>query len=167
MSRALIVGVFAVVYAGCTTNFRPLEARRGVPSKVATANADLEEGTYNMGDAAVWVDATADKTLILGLRLRNDGQSPMQLDLDDVALELRTEDGEVIVLDELEFKGDRKVQPGSTGRGEFIAHLPEGVEVDDLVGFELLWAVENEEGMRITRSSPFRHETWEESQYYY
>lgn len=166
MARALLGCAIALLAAGCTTNFRPLQASRGVPPQVASANDDLDEGTYDMGDISVWVASSEDDVLVLGMRLRNDGQTPMHLDREDLQLELRTKDGRLLVLEELEFGGQSLVLPGETGRGEVIAPLPQGVEVDDLVGFELLWAVENEEGMRVTRSSAFRHESWEESQYY-
>lgn len=151
---------------GCTPRFRPLNADPSVRTDVATAGYDLTESTYNVGDAEVWLEPTDEEAglIRLGMRLRNEATLPLSLDLGDTSLEVRTDEGRMFVIDELaEVIGNDTVPPRQTGRVELAFPLPAGVELDDLVGFELIWAVETDDGVRVVRSTTFARETWAQS----
>ncbi|MCO5169270.1 MAG: hypothetical protein M9894_23245 [Planctomycetes bacterium] len=161
---ALLVG--APLLAGCTPTFRPLEANWATRSELATADYSLTEQDRNFGAAQVWLaepDAGS-RRVRLGLRLRNEGTSPLRIDLEDTELEVRTEDGRLLVIPEIEaFLGEQVFAPQRTSRSELVFVLPEDLTLGDLVGFELVWAVVAEDGARLTRSTPFGRETWREA----
>ena len=153
--------------AGCTPKFRPLNADPLVRTDLATANYDLTESTHNVGDGQVWIEHSEKGSglIRLGMRLRNEATLPLSLDLDDTSLEVRTDEGRLFVIDEIaEVIGGPSVPPRQTGRVELAFQLPEGVELDDVVGFELIWAVETADGVRVVRNTTFARETWNQSQ---
>jgi hypothetical protein len=156
----------ALLAAGCTPQFRPLNANPLVRTDLASAEYDLTESTHNVGDAQVWVEESDEESglIRLGMRLRNEATLPLSLDLSDTQLEVRTDDGKLFVIDEVaEVVGNQVVPPRQTGRVELAFDIPPGTELDDLVGFELIWAVETDDGVRVVRSTTFARETWTES----
>jgi hypothetical protein len=163
---AAVAAALLLLTTGCTTRFRPLNADPLVRTDLASAEYDLTESTHNVGDAQVWVEPTdEDSGLIrLGLRLRNEATLPLALDLADTSLEVRTVEGRLFVVDELaEVVGEPTIPPRQTGRLELAFSLPPGVALDDLAGFELIWAVETDDGVRVVRSTAFARETWAQS----
>ncbi|MBX3470009.1 MAG: hypothetical protein KF878_24290 [Planctomycetes bacterium] len=160
------IATLLLLAAGCTPTFRPLEASWATRSELATADYSLTEQDRNFGAAQVWLaEPDPDSRRVrLGIRLRNEGSSPLRLDLEDTELELRTEDGRLLVVAEIEaFLGDQVFAPQRTSRSELVFVLPEDLTLGDLVGFELVWAVASEDGARLTRSTPFARETWREA----
>lgn len=152
--------------AGCTPRFRPLNADPLVRTDMASAQYDLTEATHNVGDAEVWVEESDEESGLLrfGVRLRNEATLPLTLDLSDTSLEVRSDDGRLFVIDEIaEVVGSQVVPPRQTGRVELAFDIPPGLELDDLVGFELVWAVETDDGVRVVRSTTFSRETWAQS----
>lgn len=162
------VGVLLLVLAGCSTNFRPIEANSRVPSDMAAAEYSLSDAAKNLGAAQVWLMPPEDddsQLIQLGMRLRNEGDSPVRLDLDDTELEARTMDGQLHVIEQIQsVVGDQSVEPRSTGRVELSFLLPADVTFEDLAGFELIWAVATDDGTRVTRSTTFVRETWQQAQ---
>lgn len=158
----------ALLATGCATTFRPLEASGRAPSNMAAAEYSLADQTRHIGAAQVWFDSPADddsQLLRLGLRIRNEGASPVRLDLDDTELEVRTQDGRLLVIPEIQaILGDTVIPPRTTGRMELAFLLPGETTMGDLVGFELLWAVVSEDGARVTQSTTFVPETWAQAQ---
>lgn len=157
-----------LLLAGCSTNFRPLEANSRVPSDMAAAEYSLTDASRNLGAAQVWLVPPEDddaQLVQVGLRLRNEGDSPVRLDLNDTELEARTKKGELYVIEQIQSViGDEVVQPRTTGRVELSFLLPRDVAFKDLAGFELIWAVKSDDGTRVTRSTTFVPETWQQAQ---
>ncbi len=160
--------VAPLLVAGCSTTFRPLEASGRVPSDMAAAEYSLAHEAVNVGAAQVWLESPPDdgsQLVRLGLRIRNEGDSTVRLDLNDTELEVRTKTGELYVVSEIQaLLGDEVVKPRTTGRMELNFMLPGDLTMGDLAGFELLWAVASDDGTRITRTTTFVPETWQQSQ---
>jgi hypothetical protein len=164
----LLVGALA----GCgAPEFRPLSADSSTPTDLAAARYDLkvdtqEGGKRRIGDAKVWSDGPPrdgaiapgdpDTMVEVALRLRNESDSPMRLDLGDTQLEVRTEKDKLYVVDKvLEQIGDQQVLPNKTGRIDLVFQLPANVKIGDVSGYELVWAVKTEAGDRVAQSTTF------------
>lgn len=162
----------ALVAAGCssTAEFRPLDAKRGVRPELAAAQYDVELDGRDVGDVKVWsvgppknneelgLPGDPKGLMQVGVRLRNDGPGSLRFDVKDAQLEVRTEDDRVFIIDKpVKVLGNPEVEPRGTERLELIYALPPGVTVADLLGYELLWAVEGDPG-RVSRSTAFVRE---------
>lgn len=172
-----VVSLGAVV-AGCSSpDFRPLQADRSTPSELAAAQYDLEVDGKDLGDAKVWskgppqealnLPAEAKRLLEIGVRIRNDSDEPMRLDLQATDLELHTDDDRMYVVEmALQVNGVTDIAPGGLERIVLLYELPAGVKLKDVVGYELAWAIEAGE-RRVTRSTTFRRAEDERGYYYY
>lgn len=170
----------ALALAGCEANdFRPLDARRGIRPELAAAQYDIELEGRDVGDAKVWSMGQPKHTeemglpgdpaglLQVGVRLRNDGPTALRFDGREAQLEVRTEDDRVWVVERpVKIIGNTEVLPRATERLELIYALPPGVTVADLLGYELLWAVETDQA-RVSRSTPFVRERHSDYPGYY
>lgn len=169
----------SALVAGCSSpDFRPLQADRSTPSELAAAQYDLKVDDHDLGDAKVWSKGTpgdalhlpieAKRLLEIGVRIRNDSDQPMRLDLRATDLELHTDDERMYVVESpLQVNGVTDVQPGGLQRITLLYELPAGVKLKDIVGYELAWAVEAGDGRRITRSTTFRRAEDDRGYYYY
>lgn len=168
LPRVCVAAACLLVVAGCSTTFRPLEANSRAPSDMAAAEYSLVDRARNLGAAQVWLipPKNSDAQIIqLGLRIRNEGDSPVRLDLDDTELEVRADDGQLHVIPQIQsIVGDEVVAPQTTGRMQLAFLLPAKLTFGDLAGFELIWAVKTDDGTRVTRSTTFVPETWQQSQ---
>ncbi len=179
--RAHVLGVLAaasVLAAGCASDdFRPLQADRSTPSELAAAQYDLEIDGKDLGDAKVWskgppadelgLPTDAKRLLEIGVRIRNDSDQPMRLDLEATDLEIHTEDERMYVVElPLQVNGLVDVEPGGLQRIVLLYELPAGVKMKKIVGYELAWAVEAG-GQRLTRSTTFRRAEDDSGYYYY
>lgn len=165
LSRSCLCAALLLA-GGCSPTFRPLEASGRAPANMAAADYSLADETAHMGAAQVWLEEPAgdDRRVRLGLRLRNEGASPLRLDLDDTELEVRTGEGKLYVIAEIQaLTGDEVVPPRTTGRAHLDFLLPAELAMDDLVGFELVWAVVGEDGTRVTNSTTFVRESWRDA----
>lgn len=165
--------------AGCASDqdFRPLDARRSTPSELAAAQYDLKADGEDLGDAKVWskgspqeqlnLPADAKRLLQIGLRIRNDSDAPLRLDLQSTDLEVHTEDGRMWIVElPVQVNGLVDVAPRGLQRVELIYELPVGVKMKDVVGYELAWAVEAGQ-RRISHSTVFRRAEDDRGYYYY
>lgn len=174
---ALALAVAAFGLLGCSNpEFRPLDARRSVPTDIAAATYEVEVNDKDLGDIKLWstgapedsmqLPTKKERLLQVGLRIRNDSDGPMRLDLDRTELEVRTEDDRLWVIDDpVQVIGSVDVAPTKTERLELLFELPPGVEVKEVVGYELVWAMDTSEG-RLSRSSTFVRQKDEEGYYY-
>jgi hypothetical protein len=172
MTRSIAAcgAVLALLASGCASpEFRPLNAARGLPPELAAAYYDLDSNGQDVGDAKVWSTGEPDeqlvtgdvdgRTLHVGLRLRNETDSPMMLDLDDTQLELRTDRDAMLLIDRpAQALGDQSIPPFQTGRVDLLFQLPDDVNLKDVAGYELLWAVRTEGGARVAKSTTFLRE---------
>ena len=178
--RALSVLALALAgtgLLGCANpEFRPLDAKRSVPTDLAASQYDIEVNGKDLGDMKLWSKGAPDEAIPLptkkerllqvGVRIRNDSQGPMRLDLDNTELEVRTEDDRLWVIDQpLQIIGSLDIPSSETERLELLFELPPGVTVKHVVGYELVWALETPEG-RLSRSSTFVRQR-DEAGYYY
>jgi hypothetical protein len=162
---------------GCSNpEFRPLDARRSVPTELAAASYEVEVNEKDLGDIKLWstgapddtaaLPAKKDRLLQVGVRIRNDSEGPMRLDLGRTELEVRTDDDRLWVIDApLQVTGSVDIEAAKTERLELLFELPPGVKLKDVVGYELVWAMETTEG-RLSRSSTFVRQR-DEGGYYY
>lgn len=179
-TRAPSLAVLALAAGGllgCSNpEFRPLDARRSVPTELAAAQYEVEVNDKDLGDVKLWSTGVPDEALPLptkrerllqiGVRIRNDSDGPMRLDLAGTELEVRTEDDRLWIIDDpVQVIGALDVAPSRTERLELLFELPAGVEVKHVVGYELVWAMETAEG-RLSRSSTFVRQR-DEGGYYY
>lgn len=180
--RASALGAVLAVSAltaGCSSSpdFRPLQADRSTPSELAAAQYDLKVDGQDLGDAKVWskgppgdtlhLPTEPERLLEIGIRIRNDSDQPMRLDLKATDLELHTEDERMYVLETpLQVNGVTDIEPGGLQRIVLLYELPAGVELKKIVGYELAWAVDAG-GRRVTRSTTFRRAADERGYYYY
>ena len=153
--------------AGCASqeaNLRPVEAPNDVPADMAAAYYDLRDGERALGEAKLWSRGAEpyragdgkEPLIHIGLRLRNDGSTPMHLALADTQLEVMTDSRNLVQREAVYSEGVAPIPPGEVGRINLWYPVPDDVEVNDLVGVELLWAVETEDNVRISRSTKFQ-----------
>lgn len=170
--------VASIAVVGCSSpGFRPLQADRSTPSELAAAQYDLKVDDRDLGDAKVWsqgapvealsLDVDRERLLEIGVRIRNDSDQPMRLDLQATDLEVHTEDERMYVVDApLMVNGSLEVAPGRLERIVLFYELPAGVKLKKVVGYELAWAIEAGE-RRVTRSTTFRRAEDDRGYYYY
>lgn len=162
---------------GCSNpEFRPLDARRSVPTELAAAQYEVDVNDKDLGEVKLWstgapgeaiaLPTKRERLLQIGVRIRNDSPGPMRLDLASTELEVRTEDDRLWVIeDPVQVIGAVDVAASSTERLELLYELPPGIEVKEVVGYELVWAMDTPEG-RLSRSSTFVRQR-DEGGYYY
>lgn len=177
-ARGAVVAA-SVVVAGCSSpDFRPLSSDWSTPNELAAADYDLKAAGKDLGDAKVWslgspkeepdLPAKANRLIEIGVRIRNDSDAVMRLDLKASDLELHTEDERMYVVETpVRVDGVTDVDPGDLQRVTLLYELPAGVELKKVVGYELAWAVDAGDGRRITHSTTFRRAETDRGYYYY
>lgn len=179
-ARALAATIAAgAVLAGCgsTPEFRPLAADRSVPVELAASQYDVRVDERQVGHVKVWsigspprdaqLPAERKRLLQIGMRIRNDGEVPMRLDLSATDLEVHTDEDRIFVVDApVQVNGLVDVGPGRIERIELLYELPAGVRLKQVLGYELVWALEAGE-QRVTRSTMFRRAEDDRGYYYY
>ena len=110
-------------------------------------------GGEGLGRVRVWsmgvVQSSDDDADLLDvhLRIRNESDAPMALNVDETDLEVVTPDGRVHPVDAPELvSGGTTVAPGKVGKIGLRFVLPEGVEPDEIEGFDLEWTLDTGRG---------------------
>ncbi|MCO5167333.1 MAG: hypothetical protein M9894_13370 [Planctomycetes bacterium] len=179
-ARALTATVAAAAaLAGCgtTPEFRPLAADRTVPVELAASHYDVRMDDRDVGHVKVWsvgpppreaqLPADRKRLIQIGVRIRNDAEVPMRLDLRATDLEIHTDEDRIFVVDTPALvNGLVDVGPGRLERVELLYALPAGVRLEQVRGYELVWALEVG-GERMTRATMFRRAEDDRGYYYY
>lgn len=153
--------------AGCAEpEFRPLQSKASTPVELAAASYDLQLGGDDLGDVKVWsrgtperpaLDAPEDRQIAVGMRVRNDSDQPMRLDLDTTLLELYTAEGSHFPLSgPLQLRGSTDIGAHTTRRLELLYALPEPIKLAEVEGYELSWALAVGDERRVSHATAFR-----------
>lgn len=164
-ARLPLLAGLALALAACSSraDFRPVEAEPEVPSSLAGAYYEVTIGQRKLGDVKIWSDGSFEddddvERIHIGMRIRNDGEEPLRLVLEDTELELRTPEEEMfLVEEEVGAPPVVEIGPRETRRFDLFYPLPEELDADELSGVELIWALEGPGG-RVGRSTPFMRE---------
>ena len=155
-TRLGLLVALAPACAGSTPQLEPVDAKRG---RIGT-HYEIEVDDRNWGDIRVWSSGTQpletngqEPSAQFSLRIRNDSDETIRLDLDRAELEVATEDHRLRLVDApVRFEGAPEIPPRSTGRVGLDFRLP--VDPEDIEGVELSWVVSTPGGP-YSQSTPF------------
>jgi hypothetical protein len=170
MHRVAALLLLACPLAACNSvekdrSFRPVEASPEDEADTSPSGAyyELASGEQRVGQAKLWWGGVTKRSrkgevpseVRIGVRLRNDGQEPITLRVEDLALDVKVKDRPVMVVETpADVRGRTAAGPGETARVELTFFLPRAPDVDELRWVELSWALDVGE-QRLSYSTPF------------
>lgn len=154
------VSAWMVACAPRSVAFRPAKVEPDMLRAYPAAYYSVIVGKEPLGRVKVATDGAyldggdaASPVVGIQLRLRNDSESPMHLDLLHTDLELVTRDKRSFVVERpTGVHGASEVAPGAMGRTTLVYALPDGVSVGDVASFELNWSI-------VTSGGPYSEST--------
>ena len=165
-TRELVLLPLALLAAtfGCASMpgaYRAVSGGPGGPEGSEMASYPLQLGGQRLGKVQVSSpgmvkrDSGGQEPLVLiELQVKNKSQGAITLDRENCALELELENGIRMVQPPREMAGETIAEPGRTSRTQLVFTLPPGATPDNVVAYELNWAVKAE-GKRIARTTVF------------
>ncbi|GIW72794.1 MAG: hypothetical protein KatS3mg102_2336 [Planctomycetota bacterium] len=166
---------FGAVLGGCAAprpSFAPTENVRELGGGRSAAYYEIRLGDRNWGDVKIWWAGASEHAphgaaIAIGMRIRNDGQAAIVLDLARTELEVTGSDGSLRVLRQPVLRaGALTVAPGEIQRLQLVFALGRAIELDEVVAIELDWAIRTPAGT-FTESTPFRRRWHPEGRYAY
>ncbi len=159
--------LFAV--AGCATQsaaLRAVDSPLNAPG--AGAYYEIQPGARTIGDVKVWSSGAHERdgalVVEVGMRLRNNIETPITIDTSGCGLEIIREHGEDVVDHETATSGDTAVAPGAMGRVWLHYTLPAKTDLSKVTAFDFYWRVSTADGP-FSRSTTFQRVTPQRSVY--
>jgi hypothetical protein len=162
----LLLAGLAAVGCGSSADYVATENTQKVGPDLRAAYYELEVGGQNVGDVRVWspggykteIDGEKERVVQGAMRIRNDSDQPLTLQLDRTYLEIVVEGHDFLTVEKpSRVQGETTIPPNSSQRVDLFFTLPEGVDPKDVKGFELDWVVETAAGL-YSQSTPFSRE---------
>jgi hypothetical protein len=153
----------AGLISGCasrTARYRPVQASTYTRTGQPAAYYPIRVSGETLGHVKVWSPGgfpvkEGPGVVDVHLRVRNDSNAPMTVEIARTDLELTTSDGTHYVLSApYKVTGETTVQPGLLGRVAIEYPLPSGVKAGDVNVFELNWDLQTSKGS-YGDSTPF------------
>lgn len=165
MVRTLALGLSTalVLLWSCasTTPLQTVGAARGMIG----AHYEIEVDEVNWGDVrvrSVGVEQPrrdAPHVAQFNLRIRNDADVTLRVDLERTELEISTSDRDLLLIEApIRHRGDVAIEPQRTGRLDVWFEFPSEPTPKDILGIELSWVITTPAGP-FSESTPFVRET--------
>ena len=164
------VVLMMAVLGGCATESAALRAADSpLNAPGAGAYYEINPAQRTIGDVKVWSSGARedhDQLVVeVGMRLRNNLDTPMTIDASGCGLEVVKEHDEVVIDEETEITGDTTVAPGAMGRVTLRYTLPAKTDLDKVSALDFYWRVSTADGP-FSRSTAFQRVTTERGVYY-
>ncbi len=157
---AALLSLVAVGCAGQKTAFKPASSETTGPGE-SWAYYELKKGETEYGQAKVWTQGAyrpkrdgQEPVIQIGLRIRNDSDQELTLDVDRTSLEFQTTGDKLVVVEDLRVEGRTTFPPNSVQYAKLFFTIPEGTKRDEINSFELIWYVQSEDDF-IANSTTF------------
>ncbi|MBC7794322.1 MAG: hypothetical protein H7Z43_11495 [Clostridia bacterium] len=165
---ALIVAVATLT--ACATQSEALRASDSSSSSPgAGAYYDIDPKGATLGDVKVWSNGAREENDLIvvevSLRMRNNTNEPLVLDLSGCGLEILSTK-EVQAVEEETSAGVLSVVPGALERITIKYTLPAKTDLDKVSGFDFYWRVMTPDGP-YTHSTSFQRAVRDTGGYYY
>lgn len=163
-------GLFLVLLASCATESAALRAAdSNVNAPGAGAYYELNAGQRAVGDVKVWSNGAkveGDNVIVeVGMRLRNNLDTPMTIDVSGCGLEVMKDKAIEVVDDESATTGDTTIAPGGMNRVTLRYTLPAKTDLDKVSGLDFYWRITTADGP-VSRSTAFQRVSTNNGYYY-
>ena len=156
-----LLAVVLLTTAACATESAALRASDSpYNGPGAGAYYEVTNDNHMIGDVKVWSNGAKEKdgrvTIEVGLRVRNNVDTPITVDPSGCGLELsRSQDTEVVDVEQETSVSATEVPPGQMVRVMITYTLPEKTNIEDIQGIDFYWRLIHNGGA-FTRSTTFQ-----------
>jgi hypothetical protein len=162
----LVLAGLAAAGCGSSAEYVATENTQKVGPDLRAAYYKLNVGGNTIGDVRVWspggykqdVGGEKERIVQAAMRIRNDSDQPVTLQLDHTYMEMVLEGNDFQTVQKpSRIVGETTVPPRSSQRVDLYFELPQGVDPKDVKGFALDWVMQTPTGL-YSQSTPFSRE---------